>query len=395
MLAGLVEEVKAGNCDALPRFWEKMEGQAPLVEPVVDDAAHRWVTFFWRGDESVRDVELQGGLLSRRPKRLARLAGTDLWFLTERLPVDTRLLYWLAVTQTMTRPADGDRPAQIVTAVATRTDPLNPRVFSGGSVLELPDAPPQPWVERQADVPQGELRDETLSSKILNEDRALTIYTPPGYDPNGEPCSLLVLFDGESANSAPAVLDNLVSRGAIPPTVAVMVHRQNTRVRDLACSSPFADFLATELVPWACDRYRASADPRRIIVSGLSLGGLMAGYCGLQHPEVFGNVLSQSGSFWYDPGWPDVADSHATDGGWLLRQFATRERLPLRFYMEIGWFEGPSILAYNRGLRAVLEAKGYRLTYTEFHGGHDTLTWRGSLADGLIALASTQKTPDS
>jgi len=39
----------------------------------------------------------------------------------------------------------------------------------------------------------------------------------------------------------------------------------------------------------------------------------------------------------------------------------------------------------------VLKAKGYPIVYSEFAGGHEYLNWRGSLADGLIALAGREK----
>jgi hypothetical protein len=75
--------------------------------------------------------------------------------------------------------------------------------------------------------------------------------------------------------------------------------------------------------------------------------------------------------------------------GWLARQYATAPRLPLRFYLEVGTLEqGMSInlVLENRRMRDTLTARGYPVTYSEYNGGHDALCWRGSIADGLIAL---------
>jgi enterochelin esterase-like enzyme len=58
--------------------------------------------------------------------------------------------------------------------------------------------------------------------------------------------------------------------------------------------------------------------------------------------------------------------------------------------MEVGQFESDihfNMVVENRRIRDVLLAKGYEVTYSEYNGGHDMVCWRGSLADGLIALA--------
>lgn len=61
------------------------------------------------------------------------------------------------------------------------------------------------------------------------------------------------------------------------------------------------------VVPWGYrSRYHVTSNRRSIIVGGSSLGGLAAAYCGLRRPDIFGNILSQSGSFWWQPKlfWP-------------------------------------------------------------------------------------------
>jgi enterochelin esterase family protein len=126
-------------------------------------------------------------------------------------------------------------------------------------------------------------------------------------------------------------------------------------------------------------------------VGGSSYGGLASSFAAFQHPEVFGNVLSQSGSYWWKP-------EEAMEDEWLTRRFALAPKLALRFYMDVGLREtskitdtGPNHRLGNRHMRDVLEAKGYRVTYVEYNGGHDYIWWQGTLADGLLALLKGRK----
>jgi enterochelin esterase family protein len=49
------------------------------------------------------------------------------------------------------------------------------------------------------------------------------------------------------------------------------------------------------------------------------------------------------------------------------------------------------MLGSNRELRDVLQLKGYEVDYHEFAGGHNSINWRGSLADGLISLLAWKR----
>jgi enterochelin esterase family protein len=73
----------------------------------------------------------------------------------------------------------------------------------------------------------------------------------------------------------------------------------------------------------------------------------------------------------------------------VVKEFLESPRLLVEFYLEVGRYETTlpfSPLLEIRRLRDVLQAKGYRVTYSEFVGGHNEVCWRGSLADALIAL---------
>ncbi len=403
-LAALAKELKAGNRAALDAFWQELKDKAPLIESVVGDEKHLWVSYVWRGDSEARRVDLVGGLPTSDEftKPLTRLLDTDLWYLSERLPNNARFTYTFIINHV--KPVPGDKDVMQKLLKQSRRDPFNPRALPSplpSAIVELPEAPPQPWIKRLPDLPQGEIKHHKIKSEILKEERAIRVYTPPGYDPKAKPCALLVFFDGETVPIViplPTILDNLITKGKIPPMVAVIVNSQTTRNRDLACSAPFADFLAKELVTWVRGNYNVSSDPMQTVVSGFSLGGLAAAYCGFRYPDIFGNVLSQSGSFWYIEGWKWDSNfserNFFMDSGSLTRQFAKSPRLSLRFFLEVGLLEQGipiNMVLENRRFHDVLTAKGYPVTYSEYNGGHDMLCWRGSVADGLVALVGKQK----
>ncbi len=408
-LAALQQALQAGDAHALEAFWQEIAAQgAPLIEALPDDPEQSLLTFLWRTTEEMENVVVVGGPAGWdfASNQMTRLPETDLWYKSYRARNDMRTMYRLAPNDPLTPPEEV-RDFEARTA-HFQHDPLNPHTLTEApdeeisarrevihSVLELPGAPPQPWSARRPDAPAGKVEMHRLRSEILDNERRVWVYTPPGYVPDGEPCHLLIIFDGWGAIHwipAPPVLDNLQAEGLIPPLVAVMPDSLGElRNLELPCHPPFAEFLAGELLPWVRQHYAVTSDPAQTVVSGASYGGLASSFAALQHPELFGNVLSMSGSYWWTP--PGESEHE-----WLTRQYVAAEKLPLRFYLDVGLLEvgntpgdGPSQVVVNRHMRDVLQAKGYPVHYAEFNGGHDYVCWQGTMADGLLALIGKEK----
>ena len=60
-------------------------------------------------------------------------------------------------------------------------------------------------------------------------------------------------------------------------------------------------YLISQIMPPMCEKYHCVSTPCGNAIMGYSLGGLLSAYS-LFVTEVFGRILSMSGSFWYD-GW--------------------------------------------------------------------------------------------
>jgi enterochelin esterase-like enzyme len=408
----LRNEIAAGHHDALARFWsEVVQETTPLYEPIPGDEEHILVTFLWKATfETYNVVVAWAPYFEQRPEdfQMARLPDTDVWYKTMRVRRGARFWYQLSPNDTLSRSANAQRYA------TAQLDPLNPRRrpddpnvtrYEVSSLAELPGAPPQPWLEPRAGVTQGSLTDHPFASRVLGNTRTVSVYLPAGYDADAAvEHPLIVLFDRGAALRLGRIttqLDNLIAARALPPAVAVFIGNPDdaARTRELTCNPDHAEHLHTELLPWLRARFRVTRDPRRVLVGGVSHGGLAAVCAAMRHPETFGNVLAQSGTFWFVPG-QDLDEIALRTGdrenNWVARQFIERAAAPIRFFLEAGLFEndiygsGGQILETTRHLRDVLRARGYEVEYRDYVGGHDWIHWRGSLADGLMVLLPPQ-----
>ena len=209
----------------------------------------------------------------------------------------------------------------------------------------------------QPGVAQGRLEGpfELRAALYPGTVRRYWVYVPVGYDA-ARPPNLLVFQDGQRATNpggslrVPAVLDNLIAQGAIPPTLGVFVTPGNMSERypdDLGMSNPdhraaeydalddtYVRMLTEELLPAVAGRWRFAAEPERRAIGGTSSGAIAAFTAAWHRPDAFGNVISFIGSYTsigYRPGPPLVpgGDLYPT----LIRKSPIR---PIRVFLQDG-----------------------------------------------------------
>jgi enterochelin esterase family protein len=397
---------------ALEKFWQDVDGAGtPIIETVPARPGRVLMTFVWRSEDAreslnVGMVGLDKSSFESRVDPFARLAQSDVWYRTYEVESAARIQYYLAWPEGRQPSADRLEPYSTDHGVGYELfeDPrshLKVRYEIGtlaSSYAQGPDAPPEHWLAGRAGIAKGQSKTLQAASTILGNSRDITVYIPAGYPCTGRGCPFVLVFDRTEylqTIDVPNLLDNMIADRVIPPMAAVLVNyfdRDLARERELTPNPDFPRFLIEELLPKLRSDYRLASDPRQVVIAGASYGGLASTYIARTYPHIFGNVLSQSGSYWWYPDY-DLADevNFPAHWNWLPRQFVSGPKLPLRFYLDVGSWEGPAMLTPNRTFRDILRARGYEVSYREFVGAHTYLNWRATFPDGLIALMGTAK----
>ena len=378
-------------------FWLAVE---KLGTPLVEETSEGTVmTFLARGDYN--NVKLIGAP-SNNHESLQRLANSDTWYKSFIVPDNTHLSYQIA-PDVPQPPLTGFARRVAIKAVA-QVDPYNHYPwsssgfdkFSTKSTITLEGAPKNPMIDSTEIKPKGTFSQFYFTSSTLANTREITIYSPLMTKKNKKDAVLLYIFDAQAyieLVNLPTILDNLMAEGAIPPVITVFISNpdREARARELPANSIFADVLANELIPQIKQRLPIIIPKEKTVIAGSSYGGLAATTIALRHPEIFGNVISMSGSFWWSPKAQTENDKH-----FVASEVIAMDKKAVRLFLSAGLFEnsrgvGDGILETNRHLRDVLLAKGYDVTHQEYSAGHDYFAWRGIIADGLLSLFSIDK----
>jgi enterochelin esterase-like enzyme len=376
-------------------FWEQIQRVGtPLIEE--KENGEYLLTFLYRGAKN--NIQIMGAPIGDITS-MNKMRENDIWYKSFSVPKGTRLSYQLAPDVPMIEGTPRERRVAILATL--QADPFNQTPMASDdkfhtmSTVELPHQHYTDWSKATREK-QGTIQSYTLQSSLLNNQRAIDVYLPKGFS-KAKTYPVLFVFDGKEYQSkvqTPVILDNLIAAHKVPPLIAVFIANPSyqSRAVELPCNPLFADFMAHELLPWFKKTISPHLQASQTIVSGSSYGGLASAYTAFRYPELFGKVLSLSGSFWWKP-------DHDAEMEWLTKEIAQTKTLPISFYMYAGLFEtGQSsidILESNRHLRTVLNAKHNAVFYEEFAGGHDYFSWSVALADGLVRIFSSIKAQTS
>lgn len=347
----------------LNALWDSLKANKQIPFAVGDS-----VMFLYKGQAS--SVLWAGDFNSWNPATSGwagqRIGQSDIFQLKRKFPSDARLDYKLVINNNWV------------------LDPANAYIqysgFGPNSELRMPD-----WVfpketERAEGVNRGTLGTNQLiqsSSDYLGYQLQYKVYLPFGYEAlNNLP--VIYVTDGheyadDRLGAMVVVLDNLIHQGKISPVIAVFVDprnpsnpSQNRRMEEYRANIRFAGFLADELVVQIDANYKTNPAAGKRAILGTSLGGWNSAFTGIRRPETFGLIGIHSPAF-------DQA---------IIQEYSNQPQAQLKIFMSTGLINDTQNQA--RGMRDIMQAKGYPLQYIEVNEGHSWGNWRALLEEPLV-----------
>ncbi|GAB4034867.1 esterase family protein [Spirosoma gilvum] len=235
-------------------------------------------------------------------------------------------------------------------------------------------------------VPHGAVTRHVYHSSVLNGEREMYVYTPPGYSPKKKyPVLYLVGGSGELASGwaldgrANFIADNLLAEGKMVPMIIAMPNNQVVHRNDpnhTAKTFPlFEEELKTQIIPFVDKTYSTIPNRKGRALSGLSMGGRHTQFVGLKNLDLFSSfgILSAG----------DV-DSETTSTAFLNDPSANQKV----DYLLVGQGTNEANAPIGKRAIALHEAlQKHNIKHEYYVGGdgaHDWATWRHLLYYKLL-----------
>ena len=297
-----------------------------------------------------------------------------------------------------------------VDGVAT-IDPRSPSISeSNANVWSLVYVPGADFMDTK-NVPHGSVAFVNYFSTALNAWRRLHVYTPPGYETNGDKYPVFYLLHGAGDNDhswtsvgrANYILDNLIAAKKAKPMVVVMTAGHTPPAQApgrgdggfLSGTDAFAKEFVTDVMPLVEKRYRVMTDRAHTAIAGLSMGGSQTlniaipnlqrfAYIGVYSSGLIGEAGGGRGGRGDASTSPASAPAPATPNpdSWESRNLAILDNAVLKKGLKLVWFgtgKDDRLMPTTKATVEMLKKHGFAVVFEESPGGHTWINWRNYL----------------
>lgn len=268
-----------------------------------------------------------------------------------------------------------------VKTIDPRNAEIKPGIASNDSMFSVPGD--EAAFEANQPVPHGDIRIAWYTSKTLDAQRELHIYTPPGYDRGGAKYPVLYLLHGagdddrgwSTIGRAGFILDNLLAASKALPMIVVMPNGSMPRrgMSEQARASAqdlFASDLLGSIIPYVEANYRVRTDRESRAIAGLSMGGGQTLRVAPPNLDKFAYIGVFSAG---------VSERIAPDFESRCAEFLNNpdrtNKLVKLFWIGVG-ADDTLTNAAAKNLSTILDQHGIRHQFHQSAGAHTWINWR-------------------
>ena len=304
--------------------------------------------------------------------------------------------------KTMTKDADGvwsitiatDRPDiypyNFIVDGTAICDPNNMDIFPNegfkGSLVDIRGK--EAGIQDIQKVPHGTVAYRFYHSNTLGIDRPMCVYTPEGYQPDGnEKLPVLYLIHGMTdtyetwfkVGKMNNILDNMIAQGLAKRMIVVMPYAnpypemilQGKAERyDAMDTKRIVDEITKEVVPYIEKNFNVLTDADNRAIAGFSLGGRQTLATGLGNPDMFHYVAAFAPAIFgneYETNFQNGTYAPIADLKSKLK------------FMFLGTGTEDFLIQASRGLDKYLTDNGLKHTFFNPGGGHTWMNCRDYL----------------
>ena len=252
------------------------------------------------------------------------------------------------------------------------------------------------------DVPHGTVSKRWYHSAVINKERRITIYTPPGYEDSSEQYPVLYLLHGMGGDEeawmtlgrTSQILDNLIAAGKAKPMIVVMPNGnmaqqaapgesvlgfQKPQFRLPHTMDGLYEESFAEIIEFTERHYRTIPEKSGRAIAGLSMGGFHSMHISHFYPETFDYIGLFSAAIM--PAQDAKSKVYEDIGLQLQKQMENGYRL---YWIAIG--KEDFLYKANVEYREMLDNMGMEYQYRESEGGHTWRNWRIYLSEFVPML---------